>query len=169
MLSSTAVLWLLGVSPIGNIGKGFCLVLSVGCAVESIQESERLIKSDAEDAAVRAMAEELETLELSLATDRQERDLKRSYLPELFAPEIREELEKQLEANYKASDEVKTSGLQTSDDSQKPLYLAVKGLLESGKSPTFVIETVLRLGGAKWEQGKAALETLLKLGEEKGW
>ena len=169
LMGSTAVLWLLGVSPIGNIGKGCCLMLSVGCAIESIQESGRLIKSDAEDAAVRAMAEELEVLELSLATDRQERDLKRSYLPELFSPEIRQELEQQLEANYKASNVAKTFDFQTSDDSQKPLYLAIRGLMEGGKSFTYVIEEVLKLGGSRWTDGKAALDALLKLGQEKGW
>ena len=166
---SAFVLWLMGVSPIGSFGKGLCLSLSLGCCIESVQKSKKLIQMEAEDKAVQLVAEELEALELALTAERQERDLKTALLPELYSPEVREELQKQLEALYKEDVAAPTSEIQTSEDAKKPLFLAIKNLLEEGKSETYVIEKILKLGGGRWAEGKAKLEEILKLGKEKGW
>lgn len=57
----------------------------------------------------------------------------------------------------------------TSREADKALYLAVKGLLEAGKSQTWIIEEVLKLKGRKFSEGKERLQALLALGEQQRW
>jgi hypothetical protein len=45
----------------------------------------------------------------------------------------------------------------------------VQALFAAGKSETFVIEEVLKMGGKQWADGKATLRSLIELGEAEGW
>ncbi|AFZ15521.1 hypothetical protein Cri9333_4745 (plasmid) [Crinalium epipsammum PCC 9333] len=51
----------------------------------------------------------------------------------------------------------------------RSLYLAVSNLKQQGVSDTEIIESVLGLGGRRFKEGKAALESLLQLGQQEGW
>ncbi|MGB3207988.1 MAG: hypothetical protein WBB28_23650 [Crinalium sp.] len=51
----------------------------------------------------------------------------------------------------------------------RSLYMAVSNLKQQGVSDTEIIESVLGLGGRRFKEGKAALESLLHLGQQEGW
>ena len=72
--------------------------------------------------------------------------------------------------------ETSTPQLPTSENLELPpaenfrsLYEAVSALKQKGVSDTFLIEKVLRMGGRRYPEGQAALETLLHMGTENGW
>ena len=163
------MLWSLGLSPIGSTAKGICLFISVGCGVESIRSSRKLTEELAEQAAVAAMNEELEVLELSLATEREEQNLKKTYFPEIYAPEVKEELVHSLEALFQEPSSDIPEKTSTSQSERKALYKAVKELMENGKSATFIVEKILRQGGRNLSKGQQMLNELLEEGEKQGW
>ena len=51
----------------------------------------------------------------------------------------------------------------------RSLYLAVSNLKQQGVSDTQIIESVLGLGGRRFNEGKKALESLIHIGKEQGW
>jgi hypothetical protein len=63
-----------------------------------------------------------------------------------------------LEAIYSQSLQDDTS---TSEHPDYPIYLEICKSREAGKSTTWIVENVLKMGGRKFSDGKVKLQTLL--------
>ncbi|MDZ8070362.1 MAG: hypothetical protein RMY64_32930 [Nostoc sp. DedQUE08] len=169
LLASAAAFWLAALSPLPQIGKGISYTLALVASVQLVQESHRLIRQDARRAALTAMNEELEQVEIGLHTQQQEQALYEIYgAAPTYPPEVDRELKTSLEHLYKEPSADRGSELQTSTSEAKAFYLAVKSLIEV-KGETHVIEKVLRLGGGQWEKGKQVLQQILEEGQRNGW
>lgn len=169
LLATAAVAWLVALAPVGKFGKGTAYIVAIATSIESVRYSRQLVLQEARRGAMAAMNQEMEVVDLSLQAYSQEQALKEMYgvMPS-YSPEIRQELEKSLEhlvqepsAEHPAESSVSSS--------QKQLYIAVKSLLEMGKSETYIVKEVLGMGGRSWEKGKQVLQELLQEGEKQGW
>ncbi len=164
LLGGALCLWLLALSPVGNLGKAVCYCLALGCATESIHQSRKLIKIASRNGAIAAMNLEIEQMQLALEAHTQQQALHEIY--GTSAPEVKEEVLKSLEHLYhepSAKNETETS------TSRQQLFLAIKALIIAEVPETFIIESVLKMGGRNWDKGKQFLQALLQEGEEKGW
>lgn len=163
-------LWACSLAPIGKLAKGVCLILGLYCATETMHHSQRLIHEQALTAATEAMIKELQRVELALATNAQEEELKREYAPgATYPPEVRQELNESLEHLYQepsASAALDTSASTSAD--RKAFYLAVRKLLEVHPA-TYIIEQILGYRGRNFNTGKIIFEELLQEGQENGW
>ena len=139
-------------------------------AVSLVRSSQRLIYQEAVAMAQQAMRDELSQTEMALATHQQETELEHLYSVSAgtYTAEVVEDLRKSLEVLLQQTSADSTSELPTSQE-LKSLYLAVKSLLESGKSETFVVEQVLQQKGRNFDEGKVQLQRLLQLGLEQEW
>lgn len=169
-LACAVCLWLAALSPIGKLGKGVSLTLAMCHAVSLVRSSQQLIHQEAVALAKQAMQDELTQTELALETHQQESELEHLYGVNdgTYPAEVVEDLRKSLETLLQEQNSGSTSGLPTSQE-LKSLYLAVKTLLESGKSESFVIEEILHQKGRNFNNGKAQLQQLLQLGIEQEW
>ncbi|MHC5823801.1 MAG: hypothetical protein ACYT04_50200, partial [Nostoc sp.] len=68
LLASTVAFWLSALSPLPKIGRGISYSLALVASVQLVQQSRRLIAQDARRAALTAMNQELEQLEIGLHT-----------------------------------------------------------------------------------------------------
>lgn len=165
-------LWACSLAPIGKLAKGVCLILGLYCATETMHHSQRLINEQALAGATEAMIQELQRVELALATHAQEEELKQQYAPgTTYPPEVRQELNESLEHLYQepsAPATLDTSASTSADRNRKAFYLSVRALLEV-HSPTYVIEEILGYQGRKFHEGKVALQNLLEEGKNNGW
>ncbi len=164
LLGGALCLWLLALSPVGNLGKAVCYCLALGCAVESIHQSRKLIKITARNGAIAAMNLEIEQLQLALEAHTQQQALHEIY--GTSGAEVEEEVRKSLEHLYNepsGKNKVETS------TSKQQLYLAIKALMLAEVPETFIIENVLKMGGRNWDKGKEFLQELLQEGETQGW
>jgi hypothetical protein len=165
-------LWACSLAPIGKLAKGVCLILGLYCATETMHHSQRLINEQALAGATEAMVQELQRVELALATHAQEEELKQQYAPEAtYPPEVRHELNESLKHLYQepsAPAALDTSASTPADRNRKAFYLSIKSLLEV-HPPTYIIEEILGYQGRKFNEGKAILEALMQEGMSKGW
>ncbi|MEH1781734.1 MAG: hypothetical protein V7L26_22010 [Nostoc sp.] len=169
LLASTMAFWLAALSPLPRIGKGISYSLALVASVQLVQESRRLIAQDARRAALFAMNQELEQVEIGLHTQQQEEALYEIYgAAPTYPPEVDRELKTSLEHLYKEPSADRRSELQTSTSEKKALYLAVKSLIEV-KGKTYVLEKVLCLSGGQWEKGEQVLKQILEEGQRNGW
>ncbi|MBD2609524.1 hypothetical protein H6G81_34810 [Scytonema hofmannii FACHB-248] len=168
LLASAIAFWLAALSPLPKIGKGISYSLAIVAVVQLVQESRRLMISDARRGALQAMNQELEQVEIALHTQQQEQALYEIYGAPTYTPEVKDELTKSLEHLYTEGSAEQTTSTSTST-SQKMVYLAVKALLESGCNETYIIEKVLKKGGRNWEEGHRMLQELLQLGKQNEW
>lgn len=169
LLASTVAFWLAALSPLPQIGKGISYSLALVASVQLVTESRQLIRQDARRAALTAMNQELEQVEIGLHTQQQEQALYEIYgAASTYPPEVKEELTQSLEHLYKepSADRSGETSASTSDD--KAFYLAVMGLLEV-KGETYVIEQILKMGGRRWEDGKRRLQQILAEGQQNEW
>lgn len=164
LLGGALSLWLVALSPVGNLGKAVCYFVAFGCALEAIQESSKLIKLQARQKAISAMNAEIEDLQLALETHAQQTALHEIY--GTSSPEVKEEVLKQLEHLY---NEPSTKQEDQTYTYRYHLFLAVSALLEVNVSETFIIESVLKMGGRNWDKGKQFLQELLEEGQAKQW
>lgn len=169
LLSSTVVLWLVALSPVGHLGKGIAHVFALTTALETVRYSRELVIQQAKRAASAAMERELEQVDVALQEHSQEQALYEMYgVKGSYSPEIRDELVQSLEHLIQ-----QTSTLQqdtsSGSSSQKNLYKAVTNLLELGKSPTYIVKEVLGYKGRKFDEGMEALQNLLTEGKENEW
>jgi hypothetical protein len=169
LLASTVAFWLAALSPLPQIAKGVGYSLALVASVQLVQESRRLIAQDARRAALFAMNQELEQVEIGLHTQQQEEALYEIYgAAPTYPPEVKEELTQSLEHLYKEPSADRIAELQTSTSEKKALYLAVKSLIEV-KGKTYVLEKVLCLSGGQWEKGEQVLQQILEEGQKNGW
>lgn len=173
-LGCAVVFWLISLAPIGKLGKGVFLTLGLCSAVQLTRNSKPLILREAIATASAVMQKELNQTELALQTAQAEEELQRLYTDTpTYPPEVTEELVKSLEHLYTEDAAPREEKLSTSEGADltemRSLYLAVQALFAAGKSETFVIEDVLRMGGKRWAEGKEMLRSLMELGEAEGW
>ncbi|MEH1785516.1 MAG: hypothetical protein V7L23_07965 [Nostoc sp.] len=169
LLASTVAFWLAALSPLPQIGKGISYSLALVASVQLVTESRRLIAQDARRAALFAMNQELEQVEIGLHTQQQEEALYEIYgAAPTYSPEVDRELKTSLEHLYKEPSADRAAELQTSTSEKKALYLAVKSLIEV-KGKTYVLEKVLCLSGGQWEKGEQVLQQILDEGQKNGW
>ncbi|MEH1933842.1 MAG: hypothetical protein V7L14_08950 [Nostoc sp.] len=169
LLASAAAFWLAALSPLPQIGKGISYSLSLVASVQLVGESRRLIVQEAQRAALKAMNQELEHIEIALNTQQQEQGLYEVYgASSTYPPEVEQELKTSLEHLYKepSADYTGETSASTSDD--KAFYLAVRGLVEA-RGETYVIEQILKMGGRRWEEGKRRLQQILDEGQQNEW
>jgi len=76
-----------------------------------------------------------------------------------------EESRKVLEAIYNNDLQDYTSA---SEHPDYPIYLSVCKSREAGKSTTWIVVNILKMGGRKFSEGKVKLQTLLNQFEEEG-
>ena len=76
-----------------------------------------------------------------------------------------EESRKVLEAIY--SNDLQDSA-SPNEHPDYPIYLSVCKSREAGKSTTWIVENILKMGGRKFSEGKMKLQTLLNQFEEEG-
>lgn len=164
-------LWICSLAPIGKLAKGACLILALVCATETVQTSQRLITEEAFACATEAMVIELQQVELGLATNAQEKQLKREYATDAtYTPEVRQELNDSLEHLYQepSAPAAPQTSASTSGNNRKNFYLAIRKLLEV-HSKTYVIEEILGYQGRKFKDGDEILKDLLQEGINNGW
>ncbi|MEH2050911.1 hypothetical protein [Nostoc sp.] len=169
LLASTVAFWLSALSPLPQIGKGISYSLALVASVQLVNESRRLIAQDARRAALTAMNQELEQVEIGLHTQQQEEALYEIYgAAPTYPPEVDRELKTSLEHLYKEPSADRADELQTSTSEKKALYLAVKSLIEV-KGKTYVLEKVLCLSGGQWQKGEQILAQILEEGRQNEW
>jgi hypothetical protein len=166
-------MWLAAQAPVGKVGKGVFLSLSLLHGVALVRVSKSLIGEEANTIAMNTMNKELRNTELVLHTQQLEGELAQLYATEPSSgdgstPELIHELKESLEALWLTVAEDSGSEVPSSEN-QKSLYLAVVNLLETGKSESFVIKEVLGFQGRNYQTGKEILEGLLKEGIENEW
>ncbi|MEH2031041.1 MAG: hypothetical protein V7K67_15490 [Nostoc sp.] len=169
LLASATAFWLAALSPLPQIGKGISYSLALVASVQLVGESRQLIAQDARRAALSAMNQELEQVEIGLHTQQQEQALYEIYgAAPTYPPEVREELTTSLKHLYKEPSADRTGETSASTSDNKAFYLAVIGLLEV-KGETYVIEQILKMGGRRWEEGKRRLQQILDEGQKNEW
>ncbi|MEH2068912.1 MAG: hypothetical protein V7K47_12250 [Nostoc sp.] len=169
LLASATAFWLTALSPVPPIAKGISYSLALVASVQLVGESRRLIVQCARQAALTAMNQELEQVEIALHTQQQEQALYEIYgAAPTYPPEVKQELTQSLEHLYREPSADHPGETSTSTSVTRGFYLAVKSLLEV-KGETYVIEKVLRLGGGQWAKGKEMLQQILDEGEKNEW
>jgi hypothetical protein len=169
LLASTTAFWLAALSPLPQIGKGISYTLALVAAVQLVSESRQLIRQDARRAALSAMNQELEQVEIGLHTQQQEEALYEVYCAApTYPPEVDQELKTSLEHLYKEPSADRTEETSTSTSQKKAFYLAIKSLLEV-KGKTHVIEEILKMGGRQWDEAERLLQQILEEGQSNGW
>lgn len=169
LLATAVAFWLAALSPLPKIGKGISYTLAITAVVQLVKESRRLMIADARCGALQAMNQELEQVEIALHTQQQEQALYEIYgAAPTYTKEVKTELTKSLEHLYTEDSAEHKTETSTSTD-QKILYLAVKTLLETGCSETYIIEKILKKGGRNWDEGNKMLQELLNTGRENEW
>jgi hypothetical protein len=170
--SASLTLWLV---PLVGLDKkvgwhkgiqGASLCAAVACAVtagniarkQSDQEEIEAIKTRA------ITADVIDEISTSVYISQQQRQQEAELI--LTSPGLDvEESRKALEAIY--SNDLQDS---TSPDKHPdyPMYLEVCKSREAGKSTTWIVENILKMGGRKFSDGKVKLQTLLNQFEEQG-
>jgi hypothetical protein len=168
--ASSVVLWLV---PLAALDKkldthkalqGVSLCAAIACAL-SAGNIARKLAGEAEIEAIKERAITADVVdEISTATyiSQQQRQQEAELI--LASPGLDvEESRKALEAIY-SNDLQDTAS--TSEHPDYPIYLEVCKSREAGKSVTWIVENVLKMGGRKFSEGKAKLQDLLNQFEE---
>lgn len=174
VLSASAVaLWL---APLSALDKkvnwhkavqGVSLCAGIACAIKAGSITYKL----SEDAEIEMIKERAITADVvdEIATSAYVSQQQRQQEAELILTSHGVDVEAQskaLEATY--SNDLQDS-LRTSDHPDYLVYLEVCKSREAGKSNTWIVENIFKMGGRKFADGKAKLETLLQQfeGEQK--
>jgi hypothetical protein len=145
--------------------QGVALVSGFACCFEARRCALKVVKTEEfeaiQEAAITAdMVDEIAT---SAYVSEQQRRQEAELI--LINPDL------DMEASRQSLEAIYTSDLQdgasTSDNPSYLLYLEVCKSREVGKSNTWIVENVLKMGGRKFADGKAKLESILKQFEEK--
>ena len=172
VLSASAVtLWL---APLNTLDKkvswhkaiqGVSLCAGIACAIKAGRIAYKL----SEDAEIETIKERAITADVvdEIATSAYVSQQQRQQEAELIltSPGV------DVETNRKALEAMYDNDLQdsasNSDNPDYLVYLEVCKSQEAGKSVTWIVENVLKMGGRKFSEGKAKLETILQQFEEK--
>jgi len=174
VLSASAVaLWLAPLSALDKkVGwhkavQGVSLCAGIACAIKAGRIAYKL----SEDAEIEVVKERAITADVvdEIATSAYVSQQQRQQEAELMLASPGLDVEagrKSLEAMY---DNDLQDSVSASDNSDYLVYLEVCKSMEAGKSNTWIVENIFKMGGRKFADGKAKLETLLQQfeGEQK--
>jgi hypothetical protein len=173
VLSGAAVaLWLVPLTALDKrIGwhksmQGLSLCAAIACAV-SAGNIARFLSEQGEIEAIKKRAitaDVVDEISTSAYISQQQRQQEAELI--LTCPGLDvEESRKALEAIY--SNDLQDSA-SLSEHPDYPIYVEVCKSREAGKSTTWIVENILKMGGRKFSDGKVKLQTLLNQFEEKG-
>jgi hypothetical protein len=163
--ASSVALWLV---PLAALDKnldthkavqGVSLCAAIACAVSAGNIARELSEQgEIEAIKTRAItADVVDEIAVSAYVSQQQRQQEAELI--LTSPGV------DVEANRQALEAIYSSDLQDSTSASEhpdyPIYLEVCKSREAGKSPTWIVENVLKMGGRKFSEGKAKLEDLL--------
>lgn len=163
--SASLALWL---APLVGLDKkigwhksvqGLSLGAAIACAVSAGNIARKLAdENEIEELKARAIkADVVDEIGVSVYVSQQQRQQEAELI--LASPGLDvEENRKALEAIY--SDDLQDAA-SSSEHPDYPIYLEVRKSREAGKSPTWIVENVLKMGGRKFSEGKAKLQDLL--------
>ncbi|MEG5038894.1 MULTISPECIES: hypothetical protein [unclassified Microcoleus] len=163
--ASSVVLWLV---PLAALDKtldthkavqGVSLCSAIACAVSAGNIARKLSEQgEIEAIKERAItADVIDEISTSAYVSQQQRQQEAELI--LTSPGVDVEASRQaLEAIY-SSDLQETAS--ASDSPDYPIYLEVCKSMEAGKSVTWIVENVLKMGGRKFSEGKVKLQNLL--------
>ncbi|MEK0182834.1 hypothetical protein [Microcoleus anatoxicus] len=163
--ASSVVLWLVPLAALDkklDIHKalqGVSLCAAIACAVSAGNIARQLAdEGEIEELKLRAIKADVEDeISTSVYVSQQQRQQEAELI--LTSPGLDvEESRKALEAIY-SSDLQDTAS--PSEHPDYPIYLEVCKSREAGKSPTWIVENILKMGGRKFSEGKAKLQDLL--------
>jgi hypothetical protein len=168
--ASSVVLWLV---PLAALDKkldthkalqGVSLCAAIACAVSAGNIARKL----AEEAEIEAIKERAITADVvdEIATEAYVSQQQRQQEAELILTSVNADLEAKREALEVVYSNDLQDSASTSDHPDYPIYLEVCKSREAGKSVTWIVENVLKMGGRKFAEGKVKLETILKQFEE---
>jgi hypothetical protein len=173
VLSGAAVvLWLVPLTALDKrIGwhksmQGLSLCAAIACAVTAGNIARFLAEqNEIEEIKTRAInADVVDEIATSAYISQQQRQQEAELI--LTSPGVDvEESRKVLEAIYNNDLQDYTSA---SEHPDYPIYLEVCKSREAGKSTTWIVENILKMGGRKFSEGKVKLQTLLNQFEEEG-
>jgi len=173
VLSGAAVaLWLVPLTALDKrIGwhksmQGVTLCAAIACAVSAGNLARKQAEqNEIEEIKTRAItADVVDEIATSAYISQQQRQQEAELI--LTSPGLDvEESRKALEAIY--SNDLQDSA-SLSEHPDYPMYLEVCKSREAGKSTTWIVENVLKMGGRKFSDGKVKLQTLLNKFEEEG-
>jgi hypothetical protein len=173
VLSGAAVaLWLVPLTTLDKrIGwhksmQGVSLTAAIACAVSAGSLARKQAEqNEIEEIKTRAItADVVDEIARSAYISQQQRQQEAELIltsPGLYAEESR----KALEAIY--SNDLQDSA-SPKEHPDYPIYLEVCKSREAGKSTTWIVENILKMGGRKFSDGKVKLQTLLNQFEEQG-
>lgn len=173
VLSGAAVaLWLVPLTALDKrIGwhksmQGVTLCAAIACAVSAGNIARELSEQgEIELIKKRAItADVVDEISTSAYISQQQRQQEAELI--LISPGLDvEESRKALEAIYSNDLQDSASPCEHPD---YPMYLSVCKSREAGKSTTWIVENILKMGGRKFSDGKVKLQTLLNQFEEEG-
>jgi hypothetical protein len=170
--ASSVVLWL---APLVALDKtldihkalqGVSLTAAIACAVSAGNIARELSEQgEIEAIKTRAItADVIDEISTSAYISQQQRQQEAELI--LTSPGLDvEESRKALEAIY-GNDLQDSASLSKHPD--YPIYVEVCKSREAGKSTTWIVENILKMGGRKFSDGKVKLQTLLNQFEEEG-
>ncbi|MEG4302577.1 hypothetical protein [Microcoleus sp. D3_18a_C4] len=163
--ASSVVLWLVPLSALDKTLdthkalQGVSLCAAIACAVSAGNIARQLAdKGEIEKLKLRAIKADVEDeISASVYVSQQQRQQEVELI--LTSPGVDVEASRQaLEAIY-SSDLQETAS--ASDSPDYPIYLEVCKSMEAGKSVTWIVENVLKMGGRKFSEGKVKLQNLI--------
>ncbi|MBE9092934.1 hypothetical protein [Tychonema sp. LEGE 07203] len=164
--ASSVVLWLV---PLAALDKrldthkavqGVSLCAAIACAVTAGNIARQLAdEGELEELKLRAIKADVEDeISTSVFISQQQRQQEAELI--LTSPGVDVEAGRQaLEAIYSSDLQETTSA---SDSPDYPIYLEVCKSMEAGKSVTWIVENVLKMGGRNFAKGKVKLESILQ-------
>jgi len=170
--ASSVVLWIVPLAALDKTRdiqkalQGVSLTAAIACAVTAGNVARELFEQgEIEAIKKRAItADVVDEISTSAYISQQQRQQEAELI--LASPGVDvEESRKVLEAIYSNDLQDYTSASKHPD---YPMYLEVCKSREAGKSTTWIVENILKMGGRKFSDGKVKLQTLLNQFEEEG-
>jgi hypothetical protein len=170
--ASSVALWLVPLNmldkklDIHKAVQGVSLCAGIACAL-SAGNIARELSEQGEIEAIKERAitaDVIDEISTSAYISQQQRQQEAELI--LISPGVDvEESRKALEAIY--SNDLQDSA-SPNEHPDYPIYLSVCKSREAGKSTTWIVENILKMGGRKFSDGKLKLQTLLNQFEEEG-
>lgn len=150
--------------PLHNLVTGTALIAGFACSLEARKLALRVAEQEEFEALKKAAinADVVDEIATSAYVSEQQRRQEANAILASGTAEV-EAKRKELEAMY--SNDLHDSA-STSEHPDYPIYLEVREAMENGKSQTWIVENILKMGGRKYAEGKAKLESILKQFEE---
>ncbi|NJM60671.1 MAG: hypothetical protein HC849_11420 [Oscillatoriales cyanobacterium RU_3_3] len=150
--------------PLHNLTTGATLIAGFACCLEARKLALKVAKEeDFEALKERAInADLLDEIGTASYVSEKQRRLEADAILASGSAEV-EAKRKELEAAY---DNDLHDSASASEHPDYPIYLEVRKAMEAGKSVTWIVENILKMGGRKFADGKAKLEAMLQQFEE---